>query len=40
MLLIFNERSLTIVLFKINNKSFDFYEHEVEDRDLNDCLLI
>ena len=40
MLLIFDERSLAAVLFKMNNKSFDFYEHEIEDHDLNNCLLI
>ena len=38
--MILDERSLTIVLFKINNKSFDFSEHEAENRDLNDYLLI
>ena len=36
----FNERSLTAVLFKMNNKSFNHCEHEVENRELNDCLLI
>ena len=40
MSLIFNERLLTVVLFKIHNKSFDFYKHETENRDLNDCLLV
>ena len=40
MSLIFNERSLTVVLYEMNNKSFDFYEHEAENRDLNDYLLI
>ena len=40
MLLIFDERSLTVVLFKMNNKSFNICKHETEDRDLNDYLLI
>ena len=40
MSLIFNGRSLTAVLFKINNELFDFCEHEVENRDLNNYLLI
>ena len=38
-LLIFDERSLTIVLFKMNNELFNLCEHETEDCDLNDCLL-
>ena len=40
MLLYFDKRSLTVVLFEINNKSFDLCEYEIENRDLNDCLLI
>ena len=40
MLLIFNERSLTAVLFKINNKSFNFCKHETENRNSNNYLLI
>ena len=40
MLFILDERSLTAVLFKMNNKSLDLYEHEAENRDLNDYLLI
>ena len=40
MSLILNERSLTVVLFKMNNKSLDFCEYETENRDLNDYLLI
>ena len=36
----FNERSLTVVLFEMNNELFDLYEHEVENRDLKDYLLI
>ena len=40
MLLIFYKRSLTAVLFEINNKSFDFCEYEVKNRNLNNCLLI
>ena len=40
MSLILDERSLTVVLFEMNNKSIDFYEHEIENRDLNDHLLI
>ena len=40
MLLTLDERSLTIVLFKINNESLNFCEHEAENRDLNDYLLI
>ena len=39
-LLILNEQSLTIVLCKINNESFDFCKHETENYDLNDYLLI
>ena len=40
MLLTLDERSLTIVLFKMNNEWFDFCEHKAENRDLNNCLLI
>ena len=40
MLLTFDERLLTVMLFKMNNELFDFYEHEAENRDLNDYLLI
>ena len=40
MSLTLNERSLTAVLFKINNKSLDLCEHEAKNRDLNNCLLI
>ena len=40
MSLILDERSLTVVLFKINNKSFDLCEHEAENCDLNNYLLI
>ena len=40
MLLIFNEQSLTVMLFKMNNESLDFCEHETENCDLNNCLLI
>ena len=40
MLLILDERSLTIMLFKINKESFNFREHGAESRDLNNCLLI
>ena len=39
MLLNLNERSLAVMLFKINNKLFDFCEHEIENRYLNNCLL-
>ena len=40
MSLIFNERSLTAVLFEMNNKSFDFCEYKAKNHDLNNCLLI
>ena len=40
MLLILDERSLTAVLFEMNNKLFDFCEHKAENRDLNNYLLI
>ena len=40
MLLIFNKRSLTAVLFKMNNKSFNFCKYKTEKRDLNNYLLI
>ena len=40
MLLILDERSLIVVLFKMNNKSFDRCKHETKNRDLNNCLLI
>ena len=40
MLLTFNERSLTVVLFEMNNESLDFCEYETENRDLNHSLLI
>ena len=40
MSLIFNERLLTIILFKMNNKSLDLCEHEAENRDLNNYILI
>ena len=38
--MILDERSLTTVLFKMNNESFNLCEHEAENRDLNDYLLI
>ena len=38
--LILDERLLTVVLFKMNNKSLNFCENELENHDLNDCLLI
>ena len=40
MSLIFDERSLTVILFEMNNESFDFCEHEAENYNLNDYLLI
>ena len=40
MLLILDERLLTAVLFEMNNKSLDFYEHATKNRDLNNYLLI
>ena len=40
MLLTLDKRSLTTLLFKMNNKSLDFCEHGAENRDLNNCLLI
>ena len=38
--MILDERSLTTVLFEINDKSLDFCEHKAENRDSNNCLLI
>ena len=38
--MILDERLLTVVLFKINNKLFDLCEHETKNHDLNDYLLI
>ena len=40
MLLILDERSLIVMLFKTNNASFYLCEHEAKKRGLNDCLLI
>ena len=40
MSLTFNEQLLTVVLFKINNKSFDLCKYEAENRNLNNYLLI
>ena len=40
MSLIFNEWSLTVVLFELNNKSFNLCEHEAKNCDLDKYLLI
>ena len=40
MSLILDERSLTAILFEINNELLNLCKHETETCDLNDCLLI
>ena len=40
MLLTFNERSLSIMLFEMNNESLDLCKYEAENCDLNNYLLI